>query len=72
MHPTLVDFHTGAHVVALLRVLVVRGVRVDDVVVVVVHEVVVGGVGHLGLYLCVTGGMTVVLGEGVRIDVDVH
>ena len=35
-----------ADVVALLRVLVVGGRLVDDVVVVVVHEVVVGGVGH--------------------------
>ena len=44
-----------ADVVALLRVLVVGGRLVDDVVVVVVHEVVVGGVGHIDI--CVfTGG----------------
>ena len=55
MPDALVDFHTGAHVVALLRVLVVRGVRVDDVVVVVVHEVVVGGVGHGWLSVCYGG-----------------
>ena len=44
----------NTNIVALLRVLVVRGIRVDDVVVVVVHEVVVGGVGHV--YICVLRG----------------
>ena len=47
---------SDAHVVALLGVLVVGSRLVDDVVVVVVHEVVVGGVGHLGLISVCYGG----------------
>ena len=50
---------------ALLGVLVLGGRLVHDVIIIIVHKVVISGVGHLGLYLCVTGGMTFVLGGGV-------
>ena len=53
---------------ALLGVLVLGGRLVHDVIIIIVHKVVISGVGHLGLYLCVTGGMTFVLGGGGRID----